>query len=149
MQQCCVYIRVMELSDPAEALRARGLRVTALRMELIALLHASDRALGQQELEARSMVASDRVSIFRSLDVFERAGLVHRVLDANGTARYATCAEGCTPETHADRHAHFHCVRCDGLFCLPSVTVPKVALPKGFRCERVLLDVEGVCKSCR
>lgn len=139
----------MKPADQAGSLRAHGLRVTALRLELIGLLHASDRALTQQELEARTTVAADRVSIFRSLDAFEKAGLVHRVLDASGTGRYAPCTGGCAQGAHVDTHAHFHCVRCEGVFCLAAVTVPKVELPRGFRPQRSHLDVEGVCKACR
>jgi len=132
-----------------ELLRQHQLRVTSLRLELLRHLRASDRALTHQELEARLTVDADRVSIFRSLNAFEEAGLVHRVLDSRGTSCFAPCADQCGHGHHNDAHAHFRCTECGHVFCLEAVELPKVKLPKGFALKQGHLDLEGTCKSCK
>lgn len=133
----------------AELLRHHGLRVTALRLEMLRILRASDRALTHQELEVRLKVEADRVSIFRSLNAFEEAGLVHRVLDGRGTSCFAPCGDACGHGHHNDAHAHFRCNACGHVFCLEAVELPAVSLPRGFKLKAGHLDLEGTCKRCR
>jgi len=132
-----------------ELLRHHDLRVTALRLDMLALLRSSDRAITHSELESMLTVAADRVSIFRSLNAFEEAGLVHRVLDHKGTSCFAPCGDTCGHGHHKDTHAHFRCNACGSVFCLESVALPKVKLPRGFALEKSNLDLEGTCKTCR
>ncbi|MDX9752127.1 MAG: Fur family transcriptional regulator [Flavobacteriales bacterium] len=131
-----------------EQLRGKGFRVTALRTELLALLQRSDRALTRSEVEERLEVAADRATVFRALNAFEEAGLVHRVLDGAGTSCFAACADACGDGHHKDLHAHFHCRSCGSVFCLPSVELPKVKVPRGFRMEQSQLELQGICKAC-
>jgi len=132
-----------------ELLHHHQLRVTALRLELLRHLRTSDRALTHQELEARLTVSADRVSIFRSLNAFVEAGLVHRVLDGRGTSCFAPCGDACGHGHHNDAHAHFRCDACGGVFCLEAVELPAVSLPRGFKLKGGHVELEGTCKTCR
>jgi len=132
-----------------ELLRHHDLRVTALRLDMLALLRSTDRAITHSELESKLTVAADRVSIFRSLNAFEEAGLVHRVLDSKGTSCFAPCGDTCGHGHHKDAHAHFRCNACGSVFCLESVELPSVKLPRGFALEKSSLDLVGTCKTCR
>jgi len=89
-----------------------------------------------------------RVSLYRVLQVFEEAGLAHKVLDGQGTACHAICAVGCDTHRHSDTHAHFRCTTCGAIYCLNDVQLPKVGVPKGFRLKEIRMDVEGSCKEC-
>ncbi|HRH69777.1 MAG TPA: transcriptional repressor [Flavobacteriales bacterium] len=132
-----------------DMLRHHDLRVTALRLDLLRILRGSDRALTHQEVESRLKVEADRVSVFRSLNAFEEAGLVHRVLDARGTSCFAPCGDACGHGHHNDAHAHFRCNTCGHVFCLEAVELPKVSLPKGFKLTSGQLQLEGTCNSCK
>lgn len=134
--------------DIAAQLRSKGFRITALRTELLALLQQSDRALTQAEVEEQLVVDVDRATVFRALNAFEEAGLAHRVLDGSGTSCFAACAGECTDGHHKDIHAHFHCRTCGSVFCLPSVELPKVKVPRGFKMEQSQLELQGTCKAC-
>lgn len=132
----------------ADLLRQHGFRATALRLQLLDLLRQSDRALTHAELEQQLDLAVDRVTVFRALNAFEEAGLIHRVLDGAGTSCFAACGNDCTDGHHQDTHAHFHCTRCGAVRCLPSVEMPAVKVPKGFVLESSRLVLDGRCKTC-
>jgi Fur family ferric uptake transcriptional regulator len=131
-----------------ELLRHHGPRVTARRLDLLSLLSSSDGALTHLELEGRLTASVDRVSIFRSLNAFEEAGLVHRVLDARGTSGFAPCADECGHGHHNDAHGHFRCTDRSHVFCLDAVDLPIVKLPDGFALTQGHLNLEGTCKRC-
>jgi Fur family transcriptional regulator, ferric uptake regulator len=134
--------------DVVDLLRSKGFRITALRTDLLGLLLRSDRALTQTEVEERLSVAVDRVTVFRALNAFEEAGIVHRVLDGAGTSCFAACASDCEHGHHKDAHAHFHCRACGSVFCLPTVEMPTVKVPRGFKVEHGQLELQGTCKAC-
>ncbi|MBL7954763.1 MAG: transcriptional repressor [Flavobacteriales bacterium] len=134
--------------DVKEVLRKKGFRVTALRTELLTLLQHSDRALTQVEVEGQLTTDVDRVTVFRALNAFEEAGIVHRVLDGAGTSCFAACASDCEHGHHKDAHAHFHCRACGSVFCLPTVEMPAVKVPRGFKVEQGQLELQGTCKAC-
>jgi Fur family transcriptional regulator, ferric uptake regulator len=133
----------------AELLRHHNLRVTALRVDLLRILRSSSRALTHHDLESQLHVEADRVSVFRSLNTFEEAGLVHRVLDGRGTSCFAPCGTTCSPGHHHDPHPHFRCLSCGHVFCLGPIDMPKVRLPLGFKLKAGHLELEGTCKSCK
>lgn len=135
--------------NDTELLRHHGLRVTALRLDLLRVLRTSDRALTQQDVEGLLRVEADRVSIFRSLNAFEEAGVVHRVLDGRGTSCFARCGDRCGHGHHDDPHAHFRCTTCGHVFCLETVELPRVPLPRGFKLKAGHLDLEGTCRQCK
>ncbi len=131
-----------------DRLRDHGLRVTGTRIAVLELLRASDQALSQADVERALPDQADRVTLFRVLQAFEEAGLAHRVLDAKGVARYASCAPSCSSGHHHDVHPHFRCTECGGVYCLESMSLPAVRLPKGFKLTNSHLDLQGSCKTC-
>ena len=134
--------------DSRERLRAHHLRVTDTRVAVLDLLHGSDKALSQGDVERALPDQADRVTLFRVLQAFEEAGLAHRVMDTQGVARYASCAATCSSGHHHDVHAHFRCTDCGGIYCLEAVPLPQVKVPKGFRLKDSHLELEGSCKAC-
>lgn len=150
VQHSCVRFVLSTLEmTPEELLRHHGLRATALRIDLLRLLTASERALTHQELESGLRVEADRVSIFRSLNAFEEAGVVHRVLDGRGTSCFARCGTECGHGDHNDTHAHFRCSACGHIYCLDPAEAPKVSVPRGFKVTKIHLELDGTCKACR
>ncbi|MBL7981208.1 MAG: transcriptional repressor [Flavobacteriales bacterium] len=131
-----------------EQLRSHGLRVTGIRRDVLDLLQRSDRALSHADVERALPERADRVTLFRVLQSFEDAGLAHRVLDVQGTSRYASCSTECDAHAHHDVHAHFRCTACSGVFCLERVALPEVNVPKGFTVTASRLELEGRCSSC-
>jgi Fur family transcriptional regulator, ferric uptake regulator len=130
-----------------DVLKRHRLRRTPSRKEILGLFFDHDYALSQGIIEQRVSQASDRVTVYRTLKTFLDKGLIHKVLDTDGGLRYARCNETCVTSNHHHEHVHFKCTQCNQTSCL-NVTIPTVALPKGFRAKESNLLIQGVCGSC-
>lgn len=130
-----------------ELLRKHNLRVTSCRKDILSLFIESDFALCQAYLEKHLPDHYDRVSIYRTLHVFEEKGLIHKVLDDQGTLHYALCGT-CCDTIHNHDHIHFKCRICGKTQCIESVDIPSFDIPSGFIIETIGLLVTGVCRDC-
>ena len=114
---------------------------------MLETLQKQKAAVSLLDLEA-AFEKADRITLFRTLKTFEEKGLIHRIEDGSGSAKYALCADACSEGHHHDLHVHFFCNKCQETFCLPKSKVPEVPLPEHFKQEEVNLLVKGVCGSC-
>lgn len=135
-----------------ELLLSHGLRNTYVRRAVLSVLWAKNGALTQNEILSALSGPIDRVTFYRTLLGFEESGLIHKVVDDDGTVRYALCRHehknpgmGDHPE---DQHAHFRCVHCERTLCLEDLDLPKVQLPEGFRMEKFSFFIQGWCEDC-
>lgn len=131
-----------------DLLHQAGMRRTSPRQAVLEHLFQSPVALSHPDLEERLSGQVDRVTIYRILSAFEEKGLVHRILDPEGQPCYALCSAECGEDHHHDEHLHFHCDVCGGIYCLDSVSMPTLKLPKGFRSRETHIDVRGRCPRC-
>lgn len=129
-----------------QLLQKHQLRSTPTRRTVIAALSDAPFALTQAELEAANR--GDRITLYRTLKSFEDVGLIHRVADSTGQAKYALCGANCTPTAHAHTHPHFQCDDCGNTYCLPEGNAPVVVLPKGYHLQEIHITYQGSCASC-
>ena len=133
-----------------EKLVAVGLKKTEIRIQLLSYILNSHHAISQPELEKKFKSISDRVTIYRALSSFEENGIVHKVIDLNGTARFALCSSSkCTEHQHFDEHVHFLCVQCGDVVCLDEIEIPKIELPSNLIIHKSNLNIQGVCLNCQ
>jgi Fur family ferric uptake transcriptional regulator len=104
-------------------------------------------AVSQPELEKKLGKEIDRVTLYRILNTYEDKGILHRIMDMNGTANYAICSASCTEHHHHDEHVHFNCTNCFKIYCL-EVNVPRIKMPQGFTATTVTSTAFGVCEKC-
>ena len=107
----------------------------------------TNNALSQVDLEER-FKQYDRVTLYRTLQSFLDAGLLHRIPNMSGIATYGLCQDSCTSERHFDNHIHFKCNTCGQIECLDDKQVPHVSVPEGYTKISVNLIVDGVCAAC-
>jgi Fur family ferric uptake transcriptional regulator len=107
----------------------------------------SHAAISQPELERDLGKEFDRVTLYRTLSSFVEAGLLHKVPDDEGLARYALCS-GCNSNSHSHEHVHFKCTACGNTLCIDSVKVPRIAAPEGYVFEEMSFLVQGLCPAC-
>jgi len=133
--------------DPtaAQALLAqRGARTTRARVDVLAMLLASDEALSHHELEKRLARGHDidRVTLYRVLEWLTAQGLAHKVPGEDRVWRYSAAAPG-----HG-AHPHFCCHDCGRIVCLEQSLRVTVALPSGFTRREIDVTVHGTCDAC-
>lgn len=84
------------------------IRWTGLREQMRSLFTRSSRALTQAEiitsLEQKMGQPVDRVTIYRNLKLFEKAGVIHKISEN----QYALCEHKC----HQHGHVLLHCQSC-------------------------------------
>src|SRR6218665_3511585 len=130
-----------------EILQKHNLKNTKLRKAVLSLLIDSDKGLSHQDLSKELDVEFDRVTLFRTLHSFEENGILHKIIDPNGTAKYAYSLPEQLDKEHC--HAHFICLKCEQVFCLDEVfPLDQVKVPKGFGKKAIDVQVKGFCNRC-
>jgi Fur family ferric uptake transcriptional regulator len=131
-----------------QLLERNDLKKTKPRISVLKVLASRKTATSQPDLEEILGKEIDRVTLYRVLKTFEEKGIIHKILDLNGTANYAACDESCTEHEHDDKHVHFNCTSCLNVYCLDELHVPSLSMPKGFTAANVALIVYGICDKC-
>ena len=124
------------------------LRTTQTRQEILHLFLRSDYALSHGDIEKEVDSSLDRVTVYRTLKTFLDKGLIHKVLDDEGSLKYALCNEACSVAGHHHNHVHFKCTQWGETNCLTNVEIPSVKLPKGYKAKEINLLIQGVCEAC-
>lgn len=135
----------MARRDAEGMLRAAGLRRTRGRVALLTALLDSPRPLAHDEACRRvRRHGLDRVTVYRALEAFLDAGIVHR-LQAGERWRFAVC--GRVHRGHC--HPHFTCRVCGAVECLSDVPLPRPKrLGRAYRVEEQEFYMRGVCARC-
>jgi Fur family ferric uptake transcriptional regulator len=134
----------------AERLRARGLRLTAQRQQVLeavaALEHATPEAIGARlrEQAGPNGAAPDTSTVYRTLELLERLGLVWHTHLGKGAPIY-----------HAAEHPHVHVV-CDTCGEIASAApdllagaAERLAAELGFTVDVGHVALSGTCRACR
>ncbi|MBL7696737.1 MAG: transcriptional repressor [Chitinophagaceae bacterium] len=137
------------LTDVNDILKKNQLSVTDSRKSILDLFIHSNGALAHADIEKQTGEKFDRVTVYRTLQVFMEKGIIHTIPTSDNSIRYALCKDDCTGGHHHDNHVHFICKICGLTSCLDSVTVPEVRLPVGFRPLEKQMIVTGICEGCQ
>ena len=128
-------------------LEEHGIKATANRLMIARALHDAHRPLTMTELEAE-LETVDKSNIFRTLQIFRDAHLVHALEDTGEGIRYELCHSH-SHETDDDLHVHFFCENCHRTFCLEDVHIPEVVVPEGYSAQSASYLIRGICPSCQ
>ena len=129
-------------------LRKNRLSVTESRMKILRLFLSNPGALAHHDIEYSAAEKFDRVTVYRTLQIFVEKGIIHTIPTADNSIRYALCREDCS-DGHRDHHIHFVCTRCRNTFCLDDIVTPEIKLPRGWLAGHVEVVVDGICKNCK
>ena len=122
-------------------------RATSTRESVLTILLSAPTALNHHAIEVLAKehgLSLDRVTLYRTLDWLVEQGIAHRIASVNRAWFFSAVAE---PDTQP--HAHFHCKKCEQIYCLEGVNAtPITNLPKDFQLEETDLSLQGQCVSC-
>lgn len=132
-----------------EILESYNLRNTPCRANVIAYFLKHDFAIAHADLESELKNYFDRVTLYRTLKSFLEKGLIHKVIDNEGSPKYALCNHHhCSSNHHEHNHVHFKCNSCGHTTCLEHIFIPIPSLPKGYSISESNLLITGVCDKC-
>lgn len=129
-------------------LKLKEINPTANRMLVLNYLLGQKPSISLTDLEL-ALASIDRVTLYRTIKTFEEHGLVHKIDDGTGIAKFALCSNECKTGKHYDMHVHFYCNHCKETFCLPKTKIPEVELPRFYESQEMELMVKGLCANCR
>ncbi len=132
----------------AQALAARGFRLTASRRAILDALAAADAHPTADELAEAVRIAAPRIgrmTVYRTLDLLCDLGLLRPVHQGGGAARYVLMQDG--------HHHHLVCSICRRVIefddCGLAALAETVSARFGFAVEGHLLEFYGRCADCR
>ncbi len=127
-------------------LKKGGLKKTRQRVDILTVLLGAKQPLAAEQIVHRlRRGAPDKVTIYRVLESFLRAGLIHRAY-LEGRTRHYELGDRCT---QLQCHPHFTCTRCGSTLCMVDSTIPMVkGLGRGFVVHRQQVRLEGLCPRC-
>ncbi len=133
-------------AELSELLRERGLRATSQRVVMHRLLRDRPRHVSAEALLSEASEQLPGVSlptVYATLELFERLGIVRRVNGGGGTLLW---------DTRAEAHHHMICRRCGRI---EDMEVPldlegarRSAAQSGFEPDRAEVVVSGLCADC-
>ena len=135
--------------DVAERLRRKSRKVTAPRQAILELLRHESHPLSIREIfEALPRGDCDLATVYRSMHLLEKMGMVKRFHFGNGGARFELLPEG--DDGH---HHHLVCTQCSEIVeieeCFPKSLQEKIATRNGFKAVTHRLEFFGVCPRCQ
>ena len=120
-----------------------NLKRTKLRLALLNCLMTTKHAQSYLDLREKLGGGVDKSTLYRNLSAFEEAGIIHRINDHSGVAKYAFG----NVHDHGKNHAHFVCEECETVFCVESPDIA-INVPKGFNVKNVQTIITGTCSDC-
>lgn len=137
------------MSDTVEnILKEHSLRITKVRTQVLEFFEKKASALSHADIEHEFDHEFDRVTLYRTLNSFLEKGLLHKVPDDSGIARFAICRTACNEHQHFDNHVHFKCEKCEKVECFHDIAIPPVALGD-YEIHSANLLLQGVCSDCK
>lgn len=146
---CHTRPAVSALPELARRLRADSRKVTGQRQAILDALQTHQRPMTNKEIHACLGAEScDLATIYRSMHLLERMGIVKKYHFGDGVSRY----ELVTPSRDGHHH-HLVCVKCAGVVeieeCFPREIERRIAEQNGFKEITHSLEFFGVCPECQ
>lgn len=138
---------VKDLKTNAETLlKIAGFNSTKAQIFVLQELLKAGNPLSRGDLAARlGAKCPDKVTIYRIMERFCAANLVHKVYLGERAFKYEL-AHHCEEK---QCHPHFTCNNCGQTFCLNDLFLPIVkGLKKGFVLQKQQVRIEGLCPGC-
>ncbi len=132
--------------DKLETLfRMHSLRLTNPRREVFGVLEKTSAPLFIQEI-IKTAKTSDRTSIYRTLELFTRLGIV-QVIPTGWKQRYELS------DMFRAHHHHLQCTNCQALVSIDTPeleqTIQAIAKIQNYKLTSHHIELHGLCKNCQ
>lgn len=142
---CCGGGGAERVQRALEQMRRAKLRVTEARRAMLRALSVAKVPLSADEIHRKAGSGrADRVTVYRSLEAFEAAGIVQRHPLEKGRSLYALTAAG-------HHHHHLVCRGCGAIERLAecdALALEAAAHARGYTRLSHVLEIHGLCPRC-
>jgi Fe2+ or Zn2+ uptake regulation protein len=126
-------------------LKSKNASLTAPRLVVFEFLFKKGPS-GVQDIVSGVKQQADRASVYRTLDLFEKSGITHRI--STGFKYKVELGEA-----FIAHHHHTHCLNCGNLNSLPAnplleTMIDSTAKSDGFSPRNHQLEIYGLCANC-
>jgi len=141
--------RRQALSELAARLRGQSHKITGPRKAILEILRQHSHPLTNLEIfAALPKNQCDLATIYRSMRLLEKLGMVKQFDFGDGKARFELIGEG-----RQGHHHHLVCTRCAGVVeieeCFPDEMERRIAAKNGFKAVTHKLEFFGICPNCQ
>ena len=137
-----------DLAALKASLRKLTRKVTGARLAILEVLRTHPHPLANKQIfAALPKNTCDLATVYRSVQMLEKLGIVKRFDFGDGTARFEmACSDA---ECH---HHHLICTKCDAVVeiedCFPKELEQRIGRQHGFRQVTHRLEFFGICPEC-
>jgi len=136
-------------AELTEQLRGNAQRITGQRRAILEVLRRHPHPMTNKQIrEAMSDTSCDLATVYRSMKLLVRAGLVEKFDFGDGVARYELAGHHC-----ADHHHHLICRGCDDIVeieeCFVAELQTRIAKVHGYTEVSHKLEFFGLCPDCQ
>ena len=138
-----------ELSALTNRLRGQSRKITGPRAAILEILRVHPHPLTNREIFATLPKGDcDLATIYRSMHLLEKMGIVKRFDFGDGAARFELVGED--DDGH---HHHLVCTHCSEVVeigeCFPKKIEQRIAARNGFKAVTHKLEFFGICPDCQ
>jgi Fur family ferric uptake transcriptional regulator len=147
LRHCCEE-RKQDISSATERLRSRDHKITGPRRAILEALGKHRHPMTNKEIMAALPdIQCDLATVYRSMHLLLKMGLVQKFDFGDGTARFELVLDS----DHGHHH-HLVCTICAKVIeieeCFPEALQQKIAAKNGFRAISHRLEFFGICPDC-
>ena len=138
-----------EMPALRDRLRQESRRITGPRAAILEILRAQPHPLTNRDIFSQLPAGQcDLATIYRSMHLLEKMGMVKRFDFGDGAARFELMKEG--DDGH---HHHLVCTKCSEVVeideCFPEKLEERIAAKNGFKSVTHKLEFFGICPDCQ
>ena len=134
------------LPDFRELCREHGLAVTHQRQVIYESLAVMPDHPSPEDVYAavkKAIPAISLATVYKTLHTFVEHGILRELSPHHGTLRV---------DWNTGAHHHLICMRCKKVMDIEDEGLDRIQvrqkLPRGFKVERVAVEIQGLCESC-
>ena len=128
----------------SEILRENDLVRTSCREEIIKAIVESPTPLSEEEIKTVISGNFDRTTFYRTLKKLIEKEVIHKIVIDKTLIKYAITKK----KNQTKQHAHFYCLRCSKVYCIPEVNWEYKDLPDNYKPKQTELLIKGYCTNC-
>lgn len=122
-----------------DKLKESGFKLTRQRTEIIEVLHSARYPMTVRDIH-NVCNYTDFASVYRNIELFNKAGLVRKVFTGDRIAGY---------ELQYDSHKHkIICLKCGKIKEISICCVGQVQAETGFNISEHIIEFKGICPEC-